>query len=47
MTETPDTIIGMPASDFKEGVLIAAIMSAVAFSTTLIGMVVRFHIKKV
>lgn len=46
MTEETRNILGMPIEDFKEGMLIAAIMSAVAFSTTLIGMLVRYHIKE-
>ena len=46
MSEEITTTLGMPSEDFKEGVLIAAIMATVAFTTTLIGMLVRYHIKK-
>lgn len=46
MTEEINLTFGMPSEDFKEGVLIAAIMAGVAFTTTLIGMLVRYHIKK-
>lgn len=46
MPEDISTILGMPTEDFKEGIIIAAIMAGVAFGTTLVGMLVRYHIKK-
>ena len=44
--ETTDTILGMSSEEFKESILIAAIMSGVSFGVTFVGLIVRHYVRE-